>query len=324
IPRRPRRGYQCPARRDHRGDGRGGGRDDVAVRADQLRPSGACDRRGSGDGAALRREGEPAVDAVLRHLVVPRRAGRHPHRSAASLRLELGLHVHAARLRRGRPRGVRQPRRHRPRGRPHRPHPRALRRPDAADGGGPRRPEVPLDAAVRAHARGHRDQAPGLLRPRYEAAVMRRDAGTPRPPAVRGYPYAWLVIFLGFMVLLRFAPNLSAAQALVFNTWLIYTIMTVGFYFVFGVSGQFAFSQAAFAMVGAYTSSWATREGTDWLLAVAFGVAVACLIAFLFAFVARKSNLFFLAIATLALSEIIDVVISQWNQFTGQIGAEIG
>ena len=153
---------------------------------------------------------------------------------------------------------------------------------------------------------------------------MRRDAGTPRPPAVRGYPYAWLVIFLGFMVLLRFAPNLSAAQALVFNTWLIYTIMTVGFYFVFGVSGQFAFSQAAFAMVGAYTSSWATREGTDWLLAVAFGVAVACLIAFLSAFVARKSNLFFLAIATLALSEIIDVVISQWNQFTGQIGAEIG
>ena len=42
------------------------------------------------------------------------------------------------------------------------------------------------------------------------------------------------------------------------------------------------------------------------------------MIAFAFAWVARKANLFFLAIATLALSEIINQVISQWNQFTGR------
>ena len=58
-------------------------------------------------------------------------------------------------------------------------------------------------------------------------------------------------------------------QLLIFNLWIYYTIMVVGFYFVFGVSGQFAFSQAAFAMVGGYTSAWATREGIDWILAVA-------------------------------------------------------
>jgi ABC-type branched-subunit amino acid transport system ATPase component/ABC-type branched-subunit amino acid transport system permease subunit len=146
----------------------------------------------------------------------------------------------------------------------------------------------------------------------------------PRPPAMRGYPYVWLAIFLGFMVLLRFVPDLGADRALLFNTWLVYTIMVVGFYFVFGMSGQFAFSQAAFAMVGGYTSAWATREGADWIVAVAFGILVACAIALAFAWIARKANLFFLAIATLALSEIIAEVIREWHAFTGQIGAEIG
>jgi len=145
-----------------------------------------------------------------------------------------------------------------------------------------------------------------------------------RPPAMRGYPYAWLAIFLAAMIIFRFIPGLWAPdQLVVWNQWVYFTILTVGFYFVFGVSGQFAFSQAAFAMVGGYTSAWATREGVDWMLAVALGIAVACIIAFGFAWIARKANLFFLAIATLALSELIAEVIKQWKEFSGAEGAEI-
>lgn len=155
------------------------------------------------------------------------------------------------------------------------------------------------------------------------AAHSVRTRLTGRPPAMRGYPYAWLGIFLVFMILLRFLPGWADNELLLFNQWLYYTILVVGFYFVFGVSGQFAFSQAAFAMVGGYTSAWATREGVDWILAVAFGILVASLIAFIFAYVARRANLFFLAIATLALSELLLEVIKEWNQFTGQIGAEV-
>jgi ABC-type branched-subunit amino acid transport system ATPase component/ABC-type branched-subunit amino acid transport system permease subunit len=146
---------------------------------------------------------------------------------------------------------------------------------------------------------------------------------SPRPPAMRGYPYAWLLIFVAFMVALRFAPSWSNEQAVLFNQWIYLSILVVGFYFVFGVSGQFAFSQAAFAMVGGYTSAWATREGVDWILAVALGIVAAGVIAFVFAYVARKANLFFLAIATLALSELISQVIRQWQEFTGQIGGEV-
>ena len=146
---------------------------------------------------------------------------------------------------------------------------------------------------------------------------------TARPPAMRGYPYLWLVVFLGVMVALRFVPQWGNDQTFLFNLWLVYTVMVVGFYFVFGLSGQFAFSQAAFAMVGGYTSAWATRQGMNFIVAVAFGIAVAAVIAIAFAWVARRANLFFLAIATLALSEIINQVITQWNQFTGVDGAEL-
>lgn len=144
-----------------------------------------------------------------------------------------------------------------------------------------------------------------------------------RPPAMRGYPYAWLLIFLVAMIAFRFGLPWADDQMVVFNQWIYLTILTVGFYFVFGVSGQFAFSQAAFAMVGGYTSAWATREGVDWILAVALGIAVACFVAFGFAWIARKANLFFLAIATLALSELITEVIKQWKEFSGAEGAEV-
>jgi ABC-type branched-subunit amino acid transport system ATPase component/ABC-type branched-subunit amino acid transport system permease subunit len=140
---------------------------------------------------------------------------------------------------------------------------------------------------------------------------------------MRGYPYIWLLIFAAFVIVLRFTPSWGNEQLVVFNQWMYLTILVIGFYFVFGVSGQFAFSQAAFAMVGAYSSGWATRIGVDWLVAVAIGIAAAGLVAVGFSFIARKANLFFFAIATLALSELINQVIIHWKEFTGRDGAEL-
>ena len=107
------------------------------------------------------------------------------------------------------------------------------------------------------------------------------------------------------MALVRQFGNFGLGDADLVNTWLFYTVLVVGFYFVFGVSGQFAFSQAAFAAVGGYTSAWATREevfGTDtfWVGLIA-GVVVACVIAAVFAFFMRRASEFYLAIATLGL-----------------------
>jgi ABC-type branched-subunit amino acid transport system ATPase component/ABC-type branched-subunit amino acid transport system permease subunit len=155
------------------------------------------------------------------------------------------------------------------------------------------------------------------------ASTPARTRLSARPPAMRGYPYAWLGVFALFLIALRFVPSWANDQTVIFNQWIYLTILVVGFYFVFGVSGQFAFSQAAFAMVGGYTSAWATRIGVDWLLAVAIGIAVAAVIAFGFAYIARKANLFFLAIASLALSELLTQVIHHWKEFTGREGGEL-
>ena len=80
-----------------------------------------------------------------------------------------------------------------------------------------------------------------------------------RPPAMRGYPYVWLAIFTLFMIGLFFVPNWGNDQLNIFNNWLIFTITVVGFYFVFGMSGQFAFSQAAFMIVVVGTVLFGTR-----------------------------------------------------------------
>ena len=44
----------------------------------------------------------------------------------------------------------------------------------------------------------------------------------------------------------------------IMSQWATYALAGIGFYIVFGLSGQFAFSQAAFMGLGAYTTAWAS------------------------------------------------------------------
>ena len=141
------------------------------------------------------------------------------------------------------------------------------------------------------------------------------------PPAMRGAPYLSLAVFLLAVALVRQYGSFGLGDQDLINTWLFYSVIVVGFYFVFGVSGQFAFSQAAFAAVGGYTSAWATREalfGTDtFWMGVVVGVAVASVLAAVFAYFMRRASEFYLAIATLGLSAIFLDIIQHWDAFTG-------
>jgi branched-chain amino acid transport system permease protein len=146
----------------------------------------------------------------------------------------------------------------------------------------------------------------------------------PRPPAMRGQPYLWLVLFLLGVALFRQYGVSGFGDADLINTWLYYCVIVVGFYLVFGVSGQFAFSQAVFAAVGAYTSAWATRIalfGVDsFWMGVIVSVVVTSAIAVVFAFLMRRASHFYFAIATLGLSEIVLDVLQRWTEFTGASG----
>ena len=145
-----------------------------------------------------------------------------------------------------------------------------------------------------------------------------------RPPAMRGSPYLWLAAFLLVVGLTRQFGSFGAGDSDLLNRWLFYSVLVIGFYFVFGVSGQFAFSQAAFAAVGGYTSWWAVRNevfGTDtFWVGIIVGVAVACILAAGFSLLMRRASEFYLAIATLGLSEIILEILRKWNDFTGSAG----
>jgi len=141
---------------------------------------------------------------------------------------------------------------------------------------------------------------------------------------MRGQPYLWLGLFLLGVALFRQFGVSGFGDADLINTWLYYCVIVVGFYLVFGVSGQFAFSQAVFAAVGGYTSAWATRIalfGVDsFWMGVVVAVVVTAAIAVAFAFLMRRASHFYFAIATLGLSEIVLIVLRRWTEFTGASG----
>ncbi|MEY4228038.1 MAG: hypothetical protein RLZ84_630, partial [Actinomycetota bacterium] len=69
-----------------------------------------------------------------------------------------------------------------------------------------------------------------------------------------------IAIFAVIAIVLELLLGDSLTQANLVNLWMFYACVSIGFYYLFGVSGQFAFSQAAMTGVGAYTSAWAARD----------------------------------------------------------------
>jgi branched-chain amino acid transport system permease protein len=147
---------------------------------------------------------------------------------------------------------------------------------------------------------------------------------TPRPPVFRSQPYTPIGAFLAAMALYwmwRVSGNGLAGENLM-STWIFYAIIVVGFYLVFGVSGQFAFSQAAFAGLGGYTSYWASKNHTFWL-GFLCAIAVTGVIAAIFALLVRRAAHFYFAIATLGVSTIALLVIRNWDDLNGGFGGEV-
>ena len=167
---------------------------------------------------------------------------------------------------------------------------------------------------------------PGAEKPAAGAAGRRATGSRARPPGMRGSPYLSLgLVLVGIALFRQFGPfGRRRGNADLYNTWLFYSVLVVGFYFVFGVSGQFAFSQAAIAAVGGYTSAWATRDelfGTDsFWVGLVVGVVVTALIATAFSFLMRRASEFYLAIGTLGLSSIVLEILAQWTDFTNSSG----
>jgi branched-chain amino acid transport system permease protein len=147
--------------------------------------------------------------------------------------------------------------------------------------------------------------------------------GRVKPPIYRGIPYIRVVLILGAILLYRSTRTEGRLQENIFNDWLLYSIVVVGFYFVFGISGQFAFSQAAIFGLGAYVSNWATDNPSHPLIFGPVAAVVICgVVAYLFSLIMQRTAHFYFAVGTLALTEIILLFLKKATWFTKSPGGE--
>jgi branched-chain amino acid transport system permease protein len=123
----------------------------------------------------------------------------------------------------------------------------------------------------------------------------------------------------GVFVALITRLNTSNYATGVINQMIIYAIIGVGFYLVLGLSGQFAFSQAAMFGLGAYVSAWGSRYVGFWLSTL-LAVAVVAVLAAVFSLILSRASDLYFAIATLGLSQIIVIAVREWTAFSGPGG----
>ena len=107
----------------------------------------------------------------------------------------------------------------------------------------------------------------------------------------------------------------------VYRKMLIWMALALSYNFLFGIAGQVAFSHFAFAGVGAYAVViLAHKIGLPFSLAFAFAVALSALLSLIVAIPATRLEGFYLALATLAFSQLVLVVISEGGELTGGTG----
>jgi branched-chain amino acid transport system permease protein len=111
---------------------------------------------------------------------------------------------------------------------------------------------------------------------------------------------------------------LSSYEADLYRKLLIWLALALGFNFLFGISGQMAMSHFAFAGIGAYAMVIFTFKLSIPLLVSVFLSAGLCgLLALLIAIPAVRLEGFFLALATIALAQLLIVVLNEGGELTG-------
>jgi branched-chain amino acid transport system permease protein len=129
-------------------------------------------------------------------------------------------------------------------------------------------------------------------------------------------------LFIGVPVAgLLALPFLGIGETVIYYLLMvmIYAIFAMGFDLVFGVSGLLSLGHSTFFGAGAYTLAILTaRLGLPfWASFIAAGI-LAALVAMAFGFISMRLSAIFLSLATLALAELIHIVMTfKWRSFSG-------
>ena len=123
------------------------------------------------------------------------------------------------------------------------------------------------------------------------------------------------------IVLSVLAFVLGAYQTDVYRKLLLWITLALGYNFLFGISGQVAFSHFTFYGIGAYSIVILTTQ-LQWALPFAvFAAVLICVVAALVvAIPATRLDGFYLALATLAFAQLFVVVLNEGGSLTGGTG----
>jgi branched-chain amino acid transport system permease protein len=158
--------------------------------------------------------------------------------------------------------------------------------------------------------------------PTATTALPRRPSH--RPISYRRHQFPQIAVFIAVVAILvkTFVHELSTMHNV--NLWLLYSLAAIGFYWIFGVAGRFAFSHTFMMALGAYTSAFVIRKGySPWLGILAAIVLTAVIAAVVGAAVHRASEFYF-AIATIAVTQVGAIVFLRFDSFTGANGVALG
>jgi branched-chain amino acid transport system permease protein len=129
----------------------------------------------------------------------------------------------------------------------------------------------------------------------------------------------WLFLALPGAALLLLLPLAVPGQYVLqlVNLGLISLIVVVGLNFITGYCGQINFAQAAFWGIGAYVTAALTMRGFSfWLALPAAGLATG-LCSLLLGVPTLRLRAYYLAMATIAFGEIVQLVLVHWEPVTG-------
>ncbi|MDB5776089.1 MAG: hypothetical protein JWP38_2222 [Herbaspirillum sp.] len=128
----------------------------------------------------------------------------------------------------------------------------------------------------------------------------------------------WLPVFLCAAALLLLPLAITEHYMLqLVNLGLVSLIVVVGLNFITGYCGQINFAQAAFWGIGAYVTAVLTLHGVSFWLALPAAGAATGLCSLLLGVPTLRLRAYYLAMATIAFGEIVQLVLVHWEPVTG-------
>lgn len=128
----------------------------------------------------------------------------------------------------------------------------------------------------------------------------------------RAVPALVAVALLALPLLLR--GNYAMQLA---NLGLVNLVVVIGLNFITGYCGQINFAQAAFWGIGAYVTAALTLKGVSFWLALPLSALATALCTLVLGLPTLRLRAYYLAMATIAFGEIVQLILVHWESVTG-------